>query len=616
MSQLSSIIVEFDFAGNYPARAYCRFFNQSHAQLVTSLPEGQKDSQQLLAFTEESRIALSGQGQILEMIATGEKLNLILERIANWLEWLEPNLLATILVVNPNDKEMALSAAPTLPENYYNFWKNLPIFEDDSLNEKMVCELVRIASKPELIKLAKEERINYVELYPILGRDGNALLGSFLLHFQSESDSALQDRKYIGVASHLARIAVERTNSELSLMRAKEAAEAAAEAKSMFLANMSHEIRTPLSGILGLTDLALETDDSGEQRTYIEMVRDCSSVLINLINDILDFSKIESGKMRAIDEALNVAQWLSRNMSLLKVKADEKGLIFVSKVEKDFPDIIMADPIRLTQIFNNLVYNAIKFTNKDGSVFIWLGLERDQDIKEYIHFCVSDSGIGIPSTKIDCIFKSFEQVDTSASRNFGGTGLGLSITQGLVNMLGGKIWVDSMPGIGSAFHVLLPLTREPTSKKEMLPVSEVKASATLAPDAPLQGNLRIAIAEDNSINSTLIVKILERWGHVPTVFSNGRKLIEGMQENIFDVILMDCQMPEMDGFEAARAIRSNETGKGCHLPIIALTANANSTDEKKCLDAGMDYFLVKPIDRAKLQDLLNSLSGKDHHEKC
>ncbi|NNF99330.1 MAG: response regulator [Desulfobacteraceae bacterium] len=402
------------------------------------------------------------------------------------------------------------------------------------------------------------------------------------------------------------------------LVRAREAAESTTRAKNNFMAAISHEIRTPMNAIIGMTDIVLESELTIRQRENLRIVRKSADHLLNLINNILDFSKIEAKKLRLTESHFDLPSILRETRAVLSYKAEKKGLSINCKVHPNTPRFVRGDPHRLRQIIFNLINNAVKFTDT-GHVSVHAKPAPsiresseggpDSSASVTVQFMVEDTGEGIPQDKRDTIFESFTQLDGGYSRRHGGTGLGLSISKELAELMGGRIWCDSRVGAGSRFTFEIPFRTSTCEQVKAQEQNDETTHTTKVTGTPTK-LLNILLADDFEINQQLFVPLLENIGHRVQVVSNGEEAISAIEKDQFDLILMDIQMPVMDGVEATRRIRSHENPAISILPIIAITAHAVTGDREKFLHAGVDDYITKPIDSKILFNTIDQISTK------
>ncbi|NOQ80683.1 MAG: response regulator [Gammaproteobacteria bacterium] len=433
-------------------------------------------------------------------------------------------------------------------------------------------------------------------------------------------DNDNQIIEYEGIAHDI----TEQKRYEKQLSDSKEQAELANKIKSQFLANMSHEIRTPLNGIIGLGQVLLKSELTSKQRLHLQKINTSSDLLLHLVNEILDFSKVESGQMELDKVNFSIQDVVNNVCELLIDKAIQKNIQLSFFIEPDVPDIMMGDPLRLSQILMNITNNAIKFTEQ-GKIDIHVDLSMKDEHSYTLLFKIKDTGIGLSPKDISKLFKEFSQVDSSMSRKFGGTGLGLAICKKLAHLMQGRIWVESQPEFGSTFFFTVRLERISTEKNTDFYKSnkEIKSDNTFhslddndfnASQSIESGSSvpKILLAEDNKINQVVALNFLEEVEAEVVVVNNGREALERVQKEHFSLILMDLQMPEMDGFEAMEHIRAIPAY--ANLPIIAMTAHAMLGDRERCLKKGMNDYLAKPVDMDILIDTVNRWLNINHSD--
>ncbi|MEM7656585.1 MAG: PAS domain S-box protein [Bacteroidota bacterium] len=451
---------------------------------------------------------------------------------------------------------------------------------------------------PETVNRIREQlkaRVPFTEEILNYHKNGAPYWAS--ISFSPVFDKQGRLRRFIAIKSDITK----RIQAEQELTSAKEAAESAAVAKSQFLATMSHEIRTPMNAVIGLTSLLVESELSREQSEMVETIRFSGENLLTIINDILDFSKIEAGKLELESQPYALRDSLLTVIDLLSTRSAKKGLYLDLKIDEDLPHFVASDPTRLSQILMNLIGNGIKFTENGGvTLRVSIAPKEFQEAtpkQQILLFQVVDTGIGIPQEKLNRLFQTFSQVDASITRRFGGTGLGLAISKRLVELMGGQIWVSSREGAGSRFSFTLPID---------LPEEAQTSRTSRAKDysRPLNTDLKVLIVEDNAINQKVAARSLKKLGLEAEVAGNGEEALDALELATYDLIFMDMQMPVMDGLTATREIRRRYPDDPRQPLIIAMTANAMAEDRQRCLDAGMNDYISKPI---RLDDIRNAL---------
>ena len=511
------------------------------------------------------------------------------------------------------DKNMLELILNTIP--YYVFWKDInSIYQGCNKNfakSAGFSDINEIIGKTDYeLKWNVDKAEQYRETdHKVMSTDSPLLNiidsvlqdGGEIMYFETNK-VPLHDNNgnVIGVIGTVSNI-TDQKKTENELLQAKQIAEAATKSKSIFLANMSHEIRTPMNSIIGVINILLQTDLTSEQKEYVDIINISGNNLLTIINDILDFSKIEADQIALENIRFNIREEINNIIKLLSIKAIGKGLQLSVKVHSSVPEWVNGDPVRLKQIITNLANNALKFT-KEGSVAIEAEIIEEGDTSYTLKFKVIDTGIGILESEKQYLFKTFSQLEESTSRKYGGTGLGLAISKKLSHLMGGEIGVESKIGVGSTFWFTVVLEKPSETEIKI----DVQKPQRIEPQSK---PLSVLLVEDNLLNQKFASATLRKQGHKIDIAENGKTAVEKFEKNKYDLILMDIQMPIMDGITASRKIREieNKRNSKSKVKILAVTAYAMENDRQKCLAAGMDEYLTKPFKPDELCNMINKL---------